>query len=174
MDPKDLDREMNSLLEKLAKRPAVSSDPYAADPLASDHFILQRSWEFFKKRISAIEKQWQEIVNAKSDEIRVLKQELELVRNRVHELEETNSSLEGMLANFKLARLQDFEEFSKKHEKLKMAWEEERISLESKLMALEYQVEKERKKSEEESRRAQDKLNAVYKPFEGIRNENQE
>src|SRR5689334_21839662 len=134
MDAKDLDREMNSLMEKLSKRPAVPSGAYSSDPLASDHFILNRSWDFFKKRIAAIEKQWQEIVNAKADEIRVLKQEMDLIQTRVHELEEVNISLEGMLANLKVSRLQDFEEFKKKNEKLKMSWDEERISLESKLM----------------------------------------
>lgn len=173
MDRDDLEKEMNSVMDRLTKK-SSNPNPYSTDPLSSDHFILARSWEFFKKRIAAIEKQWQEIVNAKTDETRILKKELQAAQERLNELEQANTSMVEMLAQFKVARLQDFQEFQKKNEKLKMAWDEERITIESNVRRMEHELEREKKKAENASAAQQKRILFLENALKDLKTQNQE
>jgi hypothetical protein len=137
MDPQNLEREMDAVLARLTESKDSARNVYGADPLASDHLLLRRSWDFFKKRVAAIEDQWRDISNTKQEEIHLLKKQLKEVQERLYEVEQDRLSASDFLRALEMARLEDHEKFRTDKDKLTQRWEEERVSLESDRIRLE-------------------------------------
>lgn len=146
MDLRDLDQQIDGLMERLAGAAGPQSNPYRTDPLASDHLLLKQSWDFFKRRVAAIEKQWQDIVSSKSDEIRLLKKQLGEQQERLEKLESERLASEDFLRSMELARLEDHGRFKRDKEILVQRWEEERMALETDRRRLEHDLSVEREK----------------------------
>src|SRR3954468_14483349 len=88
-------KEIDGMFETAARRLKAGVDPtapYGEPPLASDHFLLRRSWEFFQKRLKTMEDQWSEIAGAKDAEITALRKQSEQSLARMGEAEERVSA----------------------------------------------------------------------------------
>src|SRR5919108_519018 len=82
------------------------ANAYRTDPLASDHLLLRQSWEFFKRRMAAVERQWKEIVESKTEENRLLKKQLADQQERLNRLESDQLSSTEFLRAMELSRLE--------------------------------------------------------------------
>ena len=103
--------------------------PYGEPPLASDHFLLKRGWEYFRQRAAAMEAQWKQILSAKDDEIKALRELLRLRDERLNTLEGDTRQTDQIEEAFVRRQLAEHQEFSDSTRKLYDTWEEEREAL---------------------------------------------
>jgi hypothetical protein len=128
MDFKNIDSLFDDAFKRIDKKTPLSS-PYNEPPLASDHFLLRRSWEFFQQRANALESEWRQIMKSKEEEIAALREIVRLRDERLLELETENHDFEKLQESFARARLAEQEEFADDTRKLRLKWEEEREAL---------------------------------------------
>src|SRR4051812_11553160 len=118
-------KEIDAMFEDAARRLKGGVNPtgaYGEPPLAADHFLLRRSWEFFQKRLKAIEQHWGEIAAAKDAEIAALRKaevegraEAVKLKDRANETDEIDRTLIS-------GRLEDQQEFAAKIRDLHETW----------------------------------------------------
>jgi hypothetical protein len=132
MDFENIDRIFDDAMKRteLAKGPIVKP---MTDALAADHFLLKKSWDYFRERVKTIESHWSEIVQAKDAEIQALKEEFLQLKETTFDIEKENERLKLFEVSIRETRAEDFVSFEKMSERLKLAWQEERVSLELKL-----------------------------------------
>lgn len=128
MEFKELDEMFESALRRLNAK-ASPAAPYGEPPLASDHFLLKRSWEYFRQRAAAMEIEWKQILKAKEDEIRALRELVRLRDERLSGLEDASRDTGQIEEEFARAQLADQRGFSDASRKLHDSWEEEREAL---------------------------------------------
>jgi len=138
----ELDRLFEDARERLESGKVNSSSPYKEGPLASDHFMLKKSWDYFHHRVTDLNDQNDTLLASKTMAIESLTKELEETRNRLEKLEEDHRYFSAFQEELRQEWTGDF--LSEKHalERLKNKWEEERVALESRTHDLEYQLEK--------------------------------
>lgn len=142
MNTPDLEKRFEDAFDRLrGAKPAISSI-YNEGPLASDHFLLNKSWAYFKARVRVIEDQWREILSTKDFLIQNQQREIESLKTRVQELEALHKNITDFEHLSMSLRAKDFSEFKKNENKLKHAWEEERYVLESQNRTLEGKLSK--------------------------------
>jgi chromosome segregation ATPase len=147
MDFKDID----AMIEAAARRLEGGVSPtagYGEPPLASDHFLLRRSWEFFQKRIRAMEEQWEEIARAKDAEIKALLKSAEQDRARLTDLESKASEMDEIERMLEHVRLDERREFETSIRALKEKWELQRENLERQVADSELRETRIRKEAE--------------------------
>jgi chromosome segregation ATPase len=128
VDFKEIDDMFEGALKRLSAK-AGPGVPYGEPPLASDHFLLKRSWEYFRQRASAMEKEWKQILAAKEDEMKALQEILRLRDEQLAGLQGATKDSERIEEEFARAQLADQREFSDAARKLHETWEEEREAL---------------------------------------------
>jgi hypothetical protein len=143
-----IDQLFTDTLTRLENKKPQISDPYTQGPHSADHFLLKKSWDYFKDRVRAIEQHWQEIVGAKDAEIAALKEELYQVRQEMDDASAKTGMIDAFEQSVRETRTDDFIDFQKLSERLKDAWEEERQSLATQLSAVESALRAEREKNE--------------------------
>jgi chromosome segregation ATPase len=123
-------KEIDALFESAFRRlGAGTSSPYNEPPLASDHFLLKRSWDYFRRRAEEMEAEWKQIVAAKEEETRALQELLRQRDERLSELEQNVRESESVEEAFARAQLSEQMGFSDVTKKLHDTWEEERAAL---------------------------------------------
>ncbi len=144
-------KDIDSMFEDAAKRLKGGVNPTAAygePPLASDHFLLKRSWEFFQKRLKAMEDHWVQITSAKETAIQALLkaqkesgEEFVKMKDRANETEEIDLTLVS-------GRLEDQRSFAADLQSLRETFEQERESLERRITDAESLKNRIRKEAE--------------------------
>lgn len=147
MEFKELDRLFSECYERIAKKGTPGS-PYSAGPLASDHFLLGRSWSYFKERIKSIESHWKSLLDAKTDQNNALKKEILELQRKLRELAEENKRLASFEQAVVKTRMGDFISFNKDQQRLRLTWEQERQTVEHQLETLRFQLIQERKRND--------------------------
>jgi chromosome segregation ATPase len=125
-------KEIDSMFEGAIRRLNVKggpADPYGEPPLASDHFLLKRSWEYFQRRASAMEAEWKQLLSAKEAEVKALEEIVRLRDQRLAGLEGATKDTEKIEEEFARAQLAEQRGFSDASRKLHETWEEEREAL---------------------------------------------
>jgi chromosome segregation ATPase len=148
VDFKELDTIFDQALKRLDTKKPSALDPYSEGPHSADHFLLKKSWDYFKDRIRTIESHWEEIVKSKDQELFAVKEELRLAREELGEAEIKNQMLDQFEEEVRKTRSVDFVNFQKLSERLKQSWEEERQSLAAQLAAVEFALKTERDRTE--------------------------
>jgi len=128
MDFKEIDAMFEGAFQRLGAK-ANPAAPYGEPPLASDHFLLKRGWEYFRQRAAAMEAQWKQILGAKDDEIKALKEQLRLRDERLTSLEGDTRESDDIEQAFVRQQLAEQRQFSDDTRKLYDTWEEEREAL---------------------------------------------
>jgi chromosome segregation ATPase len=144
MEFKRLDNLFNQAFQRADAEKPIALDAYKEGPHSADHFLLKKSWDYFKERIQAIEAHWGEIVKAKDDEMSVLREQLRIAREELGEADVKNQMLDKFEEEVRVTRSVDFVNFQKLSDRLKNAWEEERQSLEAQLSSLEHALKNEK------------------------------
>lgn len=152
MKTPDLDRLFDESANRIKNGTGALSGAYATSPLAADHLLLKRSWDYFRHRINAIEEQWQKIVEAKEAEKKALEKELSLNREQTHDLEIQNTAFRSFEYEYGRSKAEDYIHFQKQTENLKFQWEQEREVL----MKTQSELELKILKLEADSDRSQD------------------
>lgn len=140
MEFTEIDRQFDEAFERIQRRSPVVANAYGTAPLAADHFLLKKSWDYFRGRVKAIEDQWRKMMEAKDQQLRSTLSELQVARQRKVDLEEENNMLRSLDQNIKKARTEDFLGFSRKSENLRVHWDAEREALLLKIAALETKI----------------------------------
>lgn len=148
MEFPQLDKLFDESLDRSDRRAPEINNPYGAAPLAADHFLLKKSWDYFKSRVKTIEDQWRKMLQAKEVQISTLNSELLAARERAVDLEDQNHLLRSLDQNIKKVRTEDHVGFSRKSENLKLHWEAERDALQRKIEDFEFRMERAKKESE--------------------------
>ena len=128
MDFKEIDALFEGALRRLNAK-ANAASPYGEPPLASDHFLLRRGWDYFRERVAEMEKEWKQIASAKDDEIKALRELIRLRDERLSALEGEARDTTKIEEAFARARLAEERGFSDATRKLYDTWEEEREAL---------------------------------------------
>jgi len=126
-------KDIDSMFDGAAKRMGDGVNPaasYGEPPLASDHYLLRRSWEFFQKRMKALEDQWEQIASAKDAEIRALMKAASDNTARLHELEERSTESNEMDRLLETMRLDEHRNHAAAVRALQEKWEMQREVLE--------------------------------------------
>jgi len=174
MEFNELDRLFDQAIKRADKQNPIALDPYSQGPHSADHFLLKKSWAYFKERMRTIESHWEEIAAAKDQEMSTLKEELNMVRAELEEATLKNSMLDKFEEEVRKTRSNDYINFDRLNERLKQAWEEERQSLATQLSAVEFALQKEKERNvtlqNEMARRAR----ALNSTVDALKEENQE
>lgn len=144
-------KEIDEMFESAARRLKAGVDPtagYGEPPLASDHYLLRRSWEFFQKRLKAVEDQWADIARAKDDEIQALKKDAAERGRRLADAEGRVSESDEIDRVLEMGRLGERREFDSEMRKLQDRWEGEREALERQVAAADLLSRRLRKEAE--------------------------
>lgn len=128
MDPRELDRLIDETYQRLSQGKSLGSVG-GEGPLASDHFLLNKSWEFFRRRLKAMEDQWNDIARSKEERIDSLTRDLEAARLRLADLEERTGDRDSIEAEVLRERTTELARFNRDAALLKERWEEERLRL---------------------------------------------
>lgn len=132
-----------------------AADPYGEGPLASDHFLLTKSWAYFKHRLESIERQYAEILQARDEQIRALQSRMGQTERNSEEDGRKRRAVDEIEQAFLADRFADFRSFADNMRRLTESWEEERIRLEERIGTLE--AERDRAKADGESKVARQK-----------------
>jgi chromosome segregation ATPase len=140
MEFTEIDRQFDEAFERLTRQSPTVTSAYGTSPLAADHFLLKKSWDYFRNRVKNIEEQWRKMLEAKEQQLRTTMLELTESRQRQADLEEDNHLLRSLDRNVKKARAEDYVGFARKSENLRLHWDAEREALQRKIDALERKV----------------------------------
>ncbi|MFN0117247.1 MAG: hypothetical protein ACKVQC_03005, partial [Elusimicrobiota bacterium] len=146
MEFKELDRLFDESLARLEKDQLQVKDAYGGNPLASDHFMLKKSWAYFKERIQTLENYWKQILASKQIETDKLKEIVTRLNSDLEELREKGNLQDEFETSLTAARIKDLLELEKQSRKIKFSWEEERIHLEEELDKLRNELSQQDKK----------------------------
>jgi chromosome segregation ATPase len=141
----EINRQFDEAFERLQAKAPLINGAYGTSPLAADHFLLKKSWDYFKGRIKTIEEQWRKMLEAKDAQLRTVVGELVESRKQMVDIEEENRMLRSLDQNVKKARTEDYITFARKNETLRYRWDAEREALQRKGDALEFQLTKSKK-----------------------------
>ncbi len=148
MEFTEIDRQFDEAFERLQRTAPPVATAYGSSPLAADHFLLKKSWDYFRNRVKSIEEQWKKMLEAKDHQYRAVFAELTDARKRQVELEEENNLLRSLDHSVKKARADDYIGFAKKSENLRLHWDAERDALHRKIEALETKIVQTKKAGE--------------------------
>jgi chromosome segregation ATPase len=144
MEFSELDKQFEETWERLQhKRPITGV--YGKDPLAEDHFLLKRSWDYFRRRVRDIEDHWRKIAESKDAQLLAMKKESAVIRERLNEAEEDVRMLRLMDRSLAEARKHDILHFSDKKDQLRSRWDAERDALARKIEELEFVIKRQEK-----------------------------
>jgi len=170
MEFKEIDHLFDTVFERLENKAPLLKGPYETYPLGQDHFLLNKSWAYFKERIKNIETQYEEQLEAKREEIAALKKEMGIYKDIATELESKNSFLSAFQETFVKSRSIDFMDFQKSEEKLKNVWEEERLKLENKILAQEHEINRLKGNAENQSEEHRKREKMLQKLIDDLKN----
>ena len=136
MEFPELDRLFNETHKRLSEG-KPSADPYGEGPLASDHFLLQKSWEFFRRRLHTLEEQWADMARAKEAQMQALTKQLGQAADRLKELEGKREDRDHLAEAYLRDRNRELLGFLEDEKRLRAAWDEERGRLQEQVDALE-------------------------------------
>ncbi len=174
MEFKELDRQFDAALDRLKKKFAAGSGATSHDPLAGDHLILQKSWEYFRARIKELDEQWREIIAAKGEEAEALKKQAAAFKGRMEELGVENQALREFEAVIKKTRAEDHAAFQKDSEKLRVSWEAEREALERNLSQVRFRLERAEKTAQEAAEEAEKRRQELLAAVDSLKRERAE
>ncbi len=140
MEFTEIDRQFDEAFERINRRGLTTASPYGGTPLAADHFLLKKSWDYFRNRVKSIEDQWRKMLSAKDVQLKTVTDELKRVRQSSLELEDEIHMLRSLDQSIKKARTEDFVGFNRKSEMLRMRWDAERAALIKKADDLELKI----------------------------------
>lgn len=141
MNLNELDKQFEACLDRLKRKQPPVPGAYNLGPLAEDHDTLKKSWDYFKERVQTIESHWQEILNAKNAEVDVLKKRVAELDADVAQLETEKNAWGELDEAVKKVRMDDFIEFNKRCEHLRMVWHAEKETLDREIGRLELKLE---------------------------------
>jgi chromosome segregation ATPase len=141
MEFTELDKQFEETWERLQRQKPIAG-VYGKDPLAEDHFLLKRSWDYFRQRVRNIEDQWRKIAESKDAQLLALKKEVAVIRERMQESEEETRLLRAMDRTLAEARKHDIIHFAGKKDQLQLRWDAERDALARKIEELEFQIKR--------------------------------
>lgn len=155
-----LDQLFQNATERLNTNGPFRNTPYEQGPLAEDHFMLNKSWDYFKKRIETIEDHYQVVLNSREEEKKLLEAALGKMKEELEAVVRKNQQLMAYEEAVGESRASDFLDFKKINEKLRLAWEIERLRLHEQSIKLENQIaiEKDNKISIEQAFRNKEKI----------------
>jgi len=142
MEFSDLDRRFQETLERLEGKSAGSQGLYADTPMAADHYLLKRSWNFFQRRLHSVEEQWRQIAGAKDAQLKAMTEALEDLKHRMSEVKEENDAKQDCEIEIRRERFHDYVGFEKQIEKMRERADEERQVLQNTIEGLEGEIEK--------------------------------
>lgn len=145
MDYKHLDEQFDQTLDRLEKKSGLPKDPYGNSPLASDHFLLKKSWDYFRMRARNFESEWKELLKAKEEQTRVMADKIRFLEERVHELDDENHMLRTLDEGTKRASSNEYLNFHRKTARVNEMREEERQIFQRKIDQLEFNLEQTKK-----------------------------
>jgi chromosome segregation ATPase len=126
MKPSDLDRMFDESYNRATNGRGALSGAFETSPLAADHLLLKRSWEYFRHRMKALDDHWKKILESKDVELNALAKELDLVRKKDQELHIENEAYRAFDVEYGKSKAVDYLTFQKELKNLKATWEEER------------------------------------------------
>lgn len=129
MKSNEIDRLFDESLNRVAKGTGPLAGAYDTSPLAADHLLLKRSWEYFRHRMNTMEEQWKKILESKDAEIKALLKEIDLTKNREGELKTQNEAFRAFDLEYGRSKATDYLMFEKKIRQLRESWEAEREAL---------------------------------------------
>src|SRR4051812_7271647 len=109
----ELDKQFEQTWERLQNGKPILG-VYGKDPLAEDHFLLKRSWDYFRSRVRNIEDQWRKIAEAKDAQLKAVQKENVSIRVRMTQAEEEVVMLREIDRSLAEARKLDILNFSGK------------------------------------------------------------
>lgn len=168
MDFKEIDDLFEGALRRLTAK-ANPAAPYGEPPLASDHFLLKRGWEYFRNRAAAMEAEWKQLVSAKEDEIRSLREIIRLRDEKLSSLEAETRDTEKIEEAFARARMAEEQDFSDATRKLHDTWEEEREAILRSLEDANLRVQQVRTEAEHRLKAAQKEVTELRVSLEKAR-----
>ena len=140
MDENHIDNLFDEAMSRTRKS-LPAADPYGLGPLASDHFLLSKSWTFFKEKMKILEGQYKQMLAAKDEKVVSLQSQLEkLLKDDVKVTAENKENEKAEYA-YLSTRAHDFIGFQKDQEELKKAWDEERLALEEQVQTREFEIQ---------------------------------
>lgn len=126
-------KDIDSMFDDAARRLKSGVNPTAAygePPLAADHYLLRRSWEFFQKRIQSMEDHWSQIAAAKDAEIEALLKAGKEGRSYMADLKDRANETDEIDRTLVSGRLEEQQAFAAQIRSLRETWEGEREALE--------------------------------------------
>lgn len=159
MDFKELDRQFDEIMEM--------GRPRENQP--SDHFLLKKSWDYFKERIKTIESHWEEILKAKEDELKAQGEEVALLKQQLIQMEDENKQLLLFQDVVRESRREDYLNFKSYQEKLHQAFEEERIAYAEQIAGFEHELGQEKKMHAADVRKVQDQVKNLYEKIDVLK-----
>lgn len=129
MKSNDIDRLFDESMNRVNKRSGPLSGSYDTSPLAADHLLLKRSWEYFRHRMAALEDQWKKILESKDIEIKALTKEMDLIKEREGELKTQNEAFRAFELEYGRSKANDYLLFEKRIRQLRETWEAEREAI---------------------------------------------
>ncbi|MCG3203722.1 MAG: hypothetical protein KCHDKBKB_00394 [Elusimicrobia bacterium] len=167
----EIDRQFDETMERLGPKGALNSGAYGTGPLASDHFLLKKSWDYFRFRVKAIEDQWRKMLESKEQQLRIALTDLQETRKQRADLEEENHLLRSLELNVKKARAEDYVGFSRKSQNLRLHWDAERDNYLKKIEALELKITRMQKNFDLRSSTAQIRESKLNESFQALKQE---
>ncbi|MCB4755622.1 MAG: hypothetical protein LHV69_01075 [Elusimicrobia bacterium] len=146
LDFTQLDQLFDEALERLDPAHAAPIAISPEGPLSADHFLLKKSWDYFRQRLRLIEEQNQTLLQSKEAEGKALQDEIQELKGHLEKMEEENVYLRAFEDSVKEERTEDHLTFKKSAEGLRLAWEEERNTLENSLAELDLALDESKKK----------------------------
>jgi chromosome segregation ATPase len=141
MEFEDLDRLFDRTLDRLENPKDNLRSAYGQGPLAEDHHLLRKAWDYFKSRLKTIDEQYKQVFDAKNLEIAALKAQLEQASADNARIEAHRAELAHFEERVKLERAEELREIEANAARLKAAWHDEREALERRIQDLEAGVE---------------------------------
>ena len=120
-----LEKQFEDALGRLTGKTPPFRTSYGDHPLASDHDLLRRSWDYFKRRLRVIEAQWQDISQSKETRAKSLEAELNGMRERLRELEDENHDLRAFEETVRRKWVADRRNLERDCGRVRERWEDE-------------------------------------------------
>ncbi len=169
MDYPEIDKLFDDAFEHLDQKTIPLSSAYREGPLASDHFLVKKSWDYFRQRVKMLEDQNAEIVKAKESQIEALHEEMKGLEEKLATLSEETRSLRLFEEAVKEMQSGEYADFQKRSDRIKLSWEEERQRVEEQLTRARVALDLDRKKAEQRETHLNQQIKELHRTIDVLK-----